>query len=386
FSIIKNTLSIYTKAELYDEGVNFLQKYSTQYPTSQPHILYHKYVLYSNSTKRKLAGKFLKELEQKSQSSKVCSILYSKAKELDQTCRFIMQKKIKPQPDNEDTILAALQALFQQEVNSEEEVNKCSLQEKVEYPSSDEDDILEALPRLFQVESQNEIEAELNTTHWHIDDQKIISSNNTTSIANSSFFIDSAGLFATIDERLLRQLDIVTKQQCQAALEKGIIHRQKKCSGIKILNLKDNKVIELKLVSRDLRLIATTAYINSDNKMLIIFNKLATHSTLQKNIVKSKYIIKNSMCPMDCIEESKFKNITENLIVAAEESASVQSCSKNKQNHAEIENSGMIDEFKILDLADVGSVTENYCENNEDREIVGSSRDEDFSLSGRSLL
>ncbi|KJV72526.1 hypothetical protein OTSTA763_1921 [Orientia tsutsugamushi str. TA763] len=161
----------------------------------------------------------------KSQNSKVCSILYSKAKELDQ---IVMQKKIKHQSDNEDTILAALQALFQQEVNSEEEVNKCLLQEKVECQSGDEDDILEALPRLFQVESQNEIEAELNTTHWHIDDQKIISSNNTTSIANSSFFIDSAGLFATIDERILRQLDIVTKQQCQVALEKGIIHRQKK--------------------------------------------------------------------------------------------------------------------------------------------------------------
>lgn len=189
FSIIKNTLSIYTKAELYDAGVDFLQKYITQYPTSQPHILYYKYVLYSSSTKRKLAGKFLKELDQKSHSSKVCSILYSKAKELDQTCRFVMQKKIKHQSDNEDTILAALQALFQQEVNLEEEVNKCSLQEKVEYQSSDEDDILEALPKLFQVESQNEIKTELNTTHWHIDDQRIISSNNTTSIANRSSFI-----------------------------------------------------------------------------------------------------------------------------------------------------------------------------------------------------
>ncbi|SPR06827.1 ankyrin repeat domain-containing protein [Orientia tsutsugamushi] len=387
FSIIKNTLSIYAKAELYNEGVNFLQKYSTQYPASQPHILYHKYVLYSSSTKHKLAGKFLKELEKKSQSSKVCSILYNKAKELDQNCRFVMQKKIKPQPDNEDTILAALQALFQQEVNSEEEVNKCSLQEKVECQSSDEDDILEALPRLFQVESQNEIETELNTTHWHIDDQKIISSNNTTSIANSSFFMDSAGLFATIDERILRQLDIVTKQQCQVALEKGIIHRQKKCSGIKILHFKDTKVIELKIVSRDVRLVATTIYTNPENKILIIFNKLATHSTLQKNIVKSKYITKNSMCPMDCIEESKFKYTTEKSFVSPEERiATAQSCSLSEQSYVEVENKCMTDEFTTSGITDISNLAENYCENNEDREIVGSSKDEGFSLSGRSLL
>lgn len=386
FSIIKNTLSIYTKAGLYDEGVNFLQKYSTQYPASQPHILYHKYVLYSSSTKRKLAGKFLKELEQKSQSSKVCSILYSKAKELDQTCRFVMQKKIKQQPDNEDTILAALQALFQQEVNSEEEVNKCSLQEKVECQSSDEDDSLEALSRLFQAESQNETEIVLNTTHWHIDDQRIISSNNTTSIANSSSFMDSAGLFATIDERILRQLDIVTKQQCQAALEKGIIHRQKKCSGIKILNIKDNKVIELKLVSRDLRLIATTIYINPENKILIIFNKLATHSTLQKNIVKSKYITKNSTCPVNCIEEDKLKKIEKSFISPDESIAITQSCSLSEQIHVEVKNKGMIDEFTTSDITDASDLAESYCENNEDREIVGSSKDECFSFSGRSLL
>ncbi|WP_371222683.1 ankyrin repeat domain-containing protein [Orientia tsutsugamushi] len=401
FSIIKNTLSIYAKAELYDEGIQFLQKYSTQYPTSQPHILYHKYVLYSNSdnnansakpakhakhAKRKLASKFLKELEQKSQNSKVCSILYSKAKELDQ---IVMQKKIKHQSDNEDTILAALQALFQQEVNSEEEeeVNKYSLQENVECQSGDEDDILEALPRLFQVESQNEIDIVLNTTHWHIDDQRIISSNNTTYIANSSSFINSDGLFAIIDEKISRQLDTVTKQQCQAALEKGLIHRQKKCSGIKILNLKDNKVIELKLASRDLRLIATTAYINSDNKMLIIFNKLATHSTLQKNIVKSKYITKNSICHVNCSEEDKFKNRTEKSFIQPEEStATAQSCSLSEQIHAKVETKCMIDEFTTLNITDTSDLAESHCENNEDREIVGSSRDEDFSLSGRSLL
>lgn len=402
FSIIKNTLSIYAKAELYDEGIQFLQKYSTQYPTSQPHILYHKYVLYSNSAnsdnndnndnsakhakhaKRKLASKFLKELEQKSQNSKVCSILYSKAKELDQ---IVMQKKIKHQSDNEDAILAALQALFQQEVNSEEEVNKCLLQEKVEYQSGDEDDILEALPRLFQVESQNEIDIVLNTTHWHIDDQRIISSNNTTYIANSSSFINSDGLFAIIDEKISRQLDTVTKQQCQAALEKGLIHRQKKCSGIKILNLKDNKVIELKLASRDLRLIATTAYINSDNKMLIIFNKLATHSTLQKNIVKSKYITKNSICHVNCSEEDKFKNRTEKSFIQPEEStATAQSCSLSEQIHAKVETKFMIDEFTTLDITDTSDLAESHCENNEDREIVGNSKDEGFSLSGRSLL
>lgn len=399
FSIIKNTLSIYAKAELYDEGIQFLQKYSTQYPTSQPHILYHKYVLYSNSAnsdnndnsakhakhaKRKLASKFLKELEQKSQNSKVCSILYSKAKELDQ---IVMQKKIKHQSDNEDAILAALQALFQQEVNSEEEVNKCLLQEKVECQSGDEDNILEALPRLFQVESQNEIDIVLNTTHWHIDDQRIISSNNTTYIANSSSFINSDGLFAIIDEKISRQLDTVTKQQCQAALEKGLIHRQKKCSGIKILNLKDNKVIELKLASRDLRLIATTAYINSDNKMLIIFNKLATHSTLQKNIVKSKYITKNSICHVNCSEEDKFKNRTEKSFIQPEEStATAQSCSLSEQIHAKVETKCMIDEFTTLDITDTSDLAESHCEDNEDREILGSSKDEGFSLSGRSLL
>ncbi|BAG40080.1 hypothetical protein OTT_0622 [Orientia tsutsugamushi str. Ikeda] len=406
FSIIKNTLSIYAKAELYDEGIQFLQKYSTQYPTSQPHILYHKYVLYSNSAnsanndnsakhakhakhaKRKLASKFLKELEQKSQNSKVCSILYSKAKELDQ---IVMQKKIKHQSDNEDTILAALQALFQQEVNSEEEeeeeVDKYSLQENVEYQSSDEDSILEALAGLFQAESQNEIEVDLNITHWHIDDQRIISSNNTTSIANSSSFINSNGLFAIIDEKILRQLDIVTKQQCQAALEKGIIHRQKKCSGIKILNLKDNKVIELKLVSRDLRLIATTLYINPENKILIIFNKLATHSTLQKNIVKSKYITKNSICPVNCSEEDKFKNRTEKSFIQPEEStATAQSCSLSEQIHAKVETKCMIDEFTTLDITDTSDLAESHCEDNEDREIVGSSEDEGFLLSGRSLL
>lgn len=402
FSIIKNTLSIYAKAELYDEGIQFLQKYSTQYPTSQPHILYHKYVLYSNSAnsdnndnndnsakhakhaKRKLASKFLKELEQKSQNSKVCSILYSKAKELDQ---IVMQKKIKHQSDNEDTILAVLQVLFQQEVNSEEEVNKCLLQEKVECQSGDEDDILEALPRLFQVESQNEIDIVLNTTHWHIDDQRIISSNNTTYIANSSSFINSDGLFAIIDEKISRQLDTVTKQQCQAALEKGLIHRQKKCSGIKILNLKDNKVIELKLASRDLRLIATTAYINSDNKMLIIFNKLATHSTLQKNIVKSKYITKDSICHVNCSEEDKFKNRTEKSFIQPEEStATAQSCSLSEQIHAKVETKCMIDEFTTLDITDTSDLAESHCEDNEDREIVGSSQDEGFLLSGRSLL
>ncbi|WP_232488901.1 ankyrin repeat domain-containing protein [Orientia tsutsugamushi] len=389
FSIIKNTLLIYAKAELYNEGIKFLQKYSTQYPTSQPHILYHKYVLYSNSdnsakhAKRKLASKFLKELEQKSQNSKVCSILYSKAKELDQSA---MQKKIKHQSDNEDTILAALQALFQQKVNSEEEeVNKYSLQENVECQSSDEDSILEALPRLFQAESQNEIEADLNTTHWHIDDQRIISSNNTTSIANSSSFINSDGLFAIIDEKISRQLDTVTKQQCQAALEKGIIHRQKKCSGIKILHVKDNKVIELKLISRDLRLIATTLYINPENKILIIFNKLATHSTLQKNIVKSKYITKNSTCPVNCTEVDKFK-IEKSFIPPEESAATAQSCSLSEQIHAKVETKCMIDEFTTLDITDTSDLAESHCENNEDREILGSSKDEGFSLSGRSLL
>ncbi|KJV71136.1 Uncharacterised protein [Orientia tsutsugamushi] len=134
-----------------------------------------------------------------------------------------------------------------------------------------------------------------------------------------------------------------------------------------------------------MRLIATTLYINPENKILIIFNKLATHSTLQKNIVKSKYITKNSTCPVNCTEVDKFK-IEKSFIPRDESAATAQSCSLSEQIHAKVETKCMIDEFTTLDITDTSDLAESHCEDNEDREIVGSSQDEGFLLSGRSLL
>uniref|UniRef100_UPI000AA0EAE5 hypothetical protein n=1 Tax=Orientia tsutsugamushi TaxID=784 RepID=UPI000AA0EAE5 len=86
-------------------------------------------------------------------------------------------------------------------------------------------------------------------------------------------------------------------------------------------------------------------------------------------------------------EEDKFKNRTEKSFIQPEEStATAQSCSLSEQIHAKVETKFMIDEFTTLDITDTSDLAESHCENNEDREIVGNSKDEGFSLSGRSLL
>ncbi|WP_341756818.1 MULTISPECIES: hypothetical protein [unclassified Candidatus Tisiphia] len=90
--------------------------------------------------------------------------------------------------------------------------------------------------------------------------------------------------YAKIDQNLLNKLDHQLLKQFENALSKGLIDKDHKSNGIKII---PNKLIELK-TPEDYRLYTYQIYKNSQGKYLIYFNKQGDHNDIKKAVRSSK--------------------------------------------------------------------------------------------------
>ncbi|WP_342267586.1 hypothetical protein [Candidatus Tisiphia endosymbiont of Empis tessellata] len=90
---------------------------------------------------------------------------------------------------------------------------------------------------------------------------------------------DKPNFYVTIDRKLAGKLDHQLFEKFKAAISKGLIDKEHKSKGIKII---PNKLMEVKIPSDDDRLHTERVYKNPQGEYLIVFDHLGDHNDTKK--------------------------------------------------------------------------------------------------------
>ncbi|WP_341747323.1 ankyrin repeat domain-containing protein [Candidatus Tisiphia endosymbiont of Dascillus cervinus] len=93
--------------------------------------------------------------------------------------------------------------------------------------------------------------------------------------------------YAAIDRKLAGKLDHQLLKKFEIAISQGLINKEHKSKGIKII---PNKLMEVKIPSDNKRIYTDEICKNPENKYLIVFNNHGDHNDVRKAAIASKYL------------------------------------------------------------------------------------------------
>ncbi|MBA2651442.1 MAG: ankyrin repeat domain-containing protein [Tatlockia sp.] len=149
---------------------------------------------------------------------------------------------------------------------------------------------------------------------WKIKDSIFSEEESNIVALNSDFYPDH---YAVIDPQL--KMDEKVLERFQMALKKGVCSRRLGQNGIKILK---NSIMELK-IDDDIRLYTTVIYKNSNNKSLILFDKIGDHEFIKKLLLEKNPLkiielteCKDELIPISGFSGGLFANLKSTALVA----------------------------------------------------------------------
>jgi ankyrin repeat protein len=288
---LTKALEIYKKAELWEKGLEFIQKYNSEDPeiSSNNNIIalkYFEFIFYEKNNCTVEANNCLDIIQKSAKLGDCLQLIADMAweirfythiedKEYEKAIKVLKLIKT-PASTLNKFIKGVVKQLFQQEEKSSvDEVQNFSPEKMASFH------------KFCQKNKKALIEKKIDKTSGFSIKTTWVVGEDLYDFESENIYKVSAGInqeyYATIKDDIADSLDPQQLKSAENAIKDAVIENDN-MSNIKLVN---KKLYEIK-TNNDLRLYTTTKYKNNEDKILLVFDKQANHSQIKKLAMDNK--------------------------------------------------------------------------------------------------